>query len=517
MMVFAIAAIGIGALSALAYALRRRWLDALVALVAGIALAGVTGGFQQSVQGGATLDIASDAPPASLAGVRTLRLTGDGLRAAQWDDLPARALTWTAPTTPALRLDFPREIALGRVFTLAVQRSWTGPGRLQLLAENDQVLAEAKGDVALSVSWLPPVAERLVLKARVFDGAGKIVDQGPVPFTVTDPAPLQVRGQFGAPSFDLRTLDDLLANSNAVIDWQVALGKGVQRAETARTDVTAPDLEIVDAAWFEGAGEAARAALLARVAGGTPLLVLGANARDAGVWSRSVGLALAPQQANKMMGKALPMASAAFNPNSENVGEWTGADGLWTRDWKGGRIAWLGVGDWHRYAIDQPHALALWWQGVLDRVRVQRRQDVAWLAPDEMPLPRQRLVVCAQGVKGTVALPELKQTLAWQRRPEHVDAACVAVWPTASGWLHLQGQGAQGDKPAPEGQVYVYSPEDWPLWQRSERRAATARYAARTPVSASALAGTTGRPLPVWPFGVVFALLMLRLWWRERR
>jgi hypothetical protein len=67
--------------------------------------------------------------------------------------------------------------------------------------------------------------------------------------------------------------------------------------------------------------------------------------------------------------------------------------------------------------------------------------------------------------------------------------------------------------------VYVYAPGDWPLWQRSERRAATARYAARTPLSASAStsAGTTGRPLPVWPFGVVFALLMLRLWWRERR
>jgi hypothetical protein len=513
MMTFAIAAAVIGALSALVYALRRRWLDALMALVAGVALAGVTGGFQQAGQGGGTLAVASDAAPASLAGVRELRLSGDGLRAAQWDDLPARALTWTAPTTPALHLDFPREIALGRMFTLTVQRSWTGPGRLQLLAENDQVLAEAKGSGALSVQWLPPVAERLVLKARVLDAAGKAVDQGPVPFTVTEPAPLQVRGRFGAPSFDLRTLDDLLAGSNAVIDWQVALGKSLQRAETARADLTSPDLEIVDAAWFEGAGDAARAALLARVAGGTPLLVLGANVRDAGVWSRSMGLTLAPQQADKMLGTALPMASAAFNPNAAQQGEWTGADGLWTRAWHGGRIAWLGVGDWHRYAINQPRPLALWWQGVLDRLHVQRRQDIAWLAPDEMPLPRQRLTVCAQGVQGMVTLLDTKQTLAWQRRPEQVDAACVAVWPERAGWLHLQGQGAQGDKPAPEGQIYVYAPDDWPLWQRSERRAATARYAARTPTPA----GTTGRPLPVWPFGVVFVLLMLRLWWRERR
>jgi len=180
-------------------------------------------------------------------------------------------------------------------------------------------------------------------------------------------------------------------------------------------------------------------------------------------------------------------------------------DGLWTRDWKDGRIAWLGVGDWHRYAIAQPRQLALWWQDILDRLRVQRRADVAWLAPDEMPLPHRRLAVCARGVSGAVTVAGQQQTLAWQRRPEQVDAACVAVWPAAPGWLHLR-TGSH------DGQVYVYAPGDWALWQRSERRAATARYAARTP--APVVPGT--RPLPVWPFGVVFALAMLGLWWRER-
>jgi hypothetical protein len=485
----AVAAAVVGLLAALAYAARRCWIDAMLALVAGVALAGTVGEF--------TL-------PAD-AGGRTLHVSGDGMRAAEWDDLAARPIDWQRPDTPVIRLDFPRALALGRVFTLTVHRSWTAPGRLQLLAENDQVLAEAKGDGDLSVQWLPPVAERLVLKARLLDAAGKVVDAGPVPFTVTEPAPLQVRGRFGAPSFDLRVLDDLLANSQAVIDWQVALGKGLERAETARAELTAPDLEIVDAAWFEQAGAAARGALLGRVAGGTPLLVLGANARDAAVWTKSVQLPLAPQPANKTVGAALTMTSAGLNPNADRAGDWLGADGLWTRDWQQGRIAWLGVGDWHRHAIEQPRQLALWWQGILDRLRVQRRADVAWLDPDEMPLPHQRLAVCARGVSGDVTVAELQQTLAWQRRPEQVDAACVAVWPAASGWLHLQAL-------AQAGQVYVYAPGDWPLWQRSERRAATARYAARTP--APAAAGT--RPLPVWPFGVAFALAMLGLWWRER-
>jgi hypothetical protein len=234
--------------------------------------------------------------------------------------------------------------------------------------------------------------------------------------------------------------------------------------------------------------------------------VLGANARDAGTWARSVQLPLAPQPANKTVGTVLPMMSGGLTPAGAHAGDWSGKDGLWTRDWKDGRIAWLGVGDWHRHAIAQPRQLALWWQDILDRLRVQRRADVAWLDPDEMPLPHRRLAICARGVSGNVTVAELKQTLAWQRRPEQVDGACVAVWPAASGWLHLQ----TGTN---EGQVYVYAPGDWPLWQRSERRAATARYAARTP--APVAPGT--RPLPVWPFGVVFALAMLTLWWRERR
>jgi hypothetical protein len=502
----AVAAAAVGLLAALAYGARRRWIDAVLAVIAGVALAGTVGDFTMPGEAAATLTIDAADPPRALAGVRTLRLAGDGLRGAAWDDLPARPLDWARPDTPAIQLDFPRTLALGRVFTLAVQRSWTAPGRLQLLAENGQVLAEAKGDGRLAVQWLPPVAERLVLKARLLDAAGKVVDEGPVPFTVTEPAPLRVRGRFGAPSFDLRVLDDLLANSQAVIDWQVELGKGVARTETARTEMAAPDLEIVDAAWFERAGASARDALLARVAAGMPLLLLGANARDAGVWAKAVQLPLVAQPANKTLGSVLPMASGGLNPAGDRAGDWAGTDGLWTRDWQQGRIAWLGVGDWHRYAIDQPRQLALWWQGVIDRLRVQRRDDVAWLDPDEMPLPRQRLAVCARGVSGNVTVPALHETLAWQRRPEQVDAACVAIWPAGPGWLHVQ-TGAHA------GQVYVYGPGDWPLWQRSERRAATARYAARTP--APVAAGT--RPLPPWPFGVAFALAMLGLWWRERR
>lgn len=511
-----IAALVVGAGSALAYGLRRRWIDLVLAALAGVALAGAVGNFTLSGEAGSTLALSAARPPASLDGVRALKLDGDGLRGAEWDDLPARPLAWSVPATPTIRLEFPRTIALGRIFTLKLERSWQAPGRLQLLAENGEVLAESKGAGTLSVQWLPPLAERLVLKARLLDADGKLVDQGPVPLTVVEPSPLQVRGRFGAPSFDLRTLDDLLAASNAVIDWQVELGKNLRRSENARADMKAPDLEIVDAAWFERAGDAARAALLGRVAEGTPLLVLGANAGDPGIWSRSVGLHLAPQPADKTIVARLPMASGSLNPAQAHAGEWQGEDGLWTRDWRKGRIAWLGVGGWHRHAIEEPRALALWWQDVLDRLRVRRSEDLAWLGQDELPLPARRLEVCARGAAlargGEAVFPALALTLPWQRRAERVDASCVALWPRQAGWLDVRAQ-AQGRGPA-DSAVYVYADGDWALWQRAQRRDATARYAARTPVAA---AEGAGRSLPAWPFGIVFALAMLVLWWRERR
>jgi hypothetical protein len=516
MTTLAILALAIGALSALAYGLRRRWIDLVLAALAGAALAGAVGNFTLPGDAGVTLALSAAHPPASLDGVRALELDGDGLRGAEWDDLPARPLAWTAPATSTVRLDFPRTIALGRLFSLKLERSWRAPGRLQLLAENGEVLAEGKGEGPLSVQWLPPLAERLVLTARLLDANGKLVDQGPVPLTVIAPSPLQVRGRFGAPSFDLRTLNDLLAASNAVIDWQVELGKNLRRSESARADMKTPDLEIVDAAWFERAGEPARAALLARVAEGAPLLVLGANAGDAGVWSRSMGLHLAPQPADKTIGTRLAMASGSLNPAQARTKEWQGEDGLWTRDWRKGRIAWLGVGGWHRHAIEEPRALALWWQDVLDRLRVRTSQELAWLDQEELPLPARRLEVCARGEAlargGEAVFPALALTLPWQRRAERVDASCVAVWPRRAGWLDVRAQ-AQGGRTV-DGAVYVYADGDWALWQRAQRRDATARYAARTPAPG---VGGAGRSLPAWPFGVVFALAMLGLWWRERR
>ena len=500
----------IGLASAAVYARQRLWMDAALVVLAAAALIGVVGDFPWPGGGSGVVSIDSDEEFPELSEVGTasaIKLRGDGLSAAQWQDLPARPLQWTPTSMETLQLDFPRQLALGRIFTLTVTRPVAANWRLQLLAENKQVIAESAGTAqSLTVQWLPPVAETMVLSARLFDAAGKLLAQGPVPVAVKPVTPLQVQGRFGAPSFDTRALNELLVNSHALLDWQVVLGKTVTRSEAAREPPAKPNLLVVDAAWVERLGESGRAAMLAQVAAGTPLIVLGANAAERALWSRMVQLELKEQDGAKASGAPLALTPAPLNPASNTAGAWSSVDArIWARDWERGRIVWVGAADWHRYAISEPQALGLWWQAVLDRAGVARSEALAWIDPQEMPLPERRLEVCALGVSGEVVFPELKQTLAWQRRADKADAACVAVWPKQAGWLKMQGKEA--------GQVYVYAKGDWPLWQRAERRAATARYAARTPEPVQLAASA----MPAWPFAALFAGAMLCLWWRERR
>jgi len=490
-----------GLVSAAVHLRRRQWTEGVLVAVAALALAGLVGNFARPANSAASVTIDSKDEAPEIGDAATIRLTGDGLRAAQWKDLPARPLAWTAPAGEVLRLDFPRRLALGRMFTLTVPH--TGR-RLQLLAENGQVIAES---TTHSVQWLPPVAETMVLKARVLDAAGKVVAQGPVPLEVRGAEPLQVQGRFGSPSFDARILNSLLTNSHAIVDWQVILGKTVTRNETARVPMTRANLLVVDAAYFERLSDSARSALLAQVAAGVPMLVMAANAGEPAFWSRALQLDLKEQPEAKPSGAVLAMASTPYNPPAVASGPWQRVgDRTWSRPWQKGRIVWLGVMDWHRHAISEPQALGLWWQDVLDSAGIRRTEDLVWLEPEEMPLPGQRVEICAQGASGEVTFPELKQAMAWQRRADKADAVCVAVWPQASGWLNIVArQGA--------GKMYVYGKDDWPLWQKAQRRDATLRYAVRTPVPV--VAGTT--PWPSWPFALAFVLAMLLLWWRERR
>ena len=262
-----------GGVSALLYTLARQWIDAVLALVAAAALAALLGSFSLPGASQAEVKIDADAAAIDIASARSVAIDGDGMTAARWRDLPARALRWQPPATEVLHLEFPRRIALGSPFTLSARRGAVRGWRLQLLAENGQLMAESSGQGATqSLQWLPPAAEAMRLTARLVDSGGKVFAQGPVPLEVSALAPLRVLGRFSAPSFDVRALNTLLTRGHALIDWEVALGQGVVRRELPRAPLGRPDLVVTDARWLEQAGDSERAALMRHVSEGAGLL-----------------------------------------------------------------------------------------------------------------------------------------------------------------------------------------------------------------------------------------------------
>jgi len=535
-----------GVASAALYARKRQWTSAALSLVAATSLAGLLTAHGPSAISAAAVTLATEPAAvratspaleaALLAAPRAeaLVIEGHGLTEAQWRDLPPVPVQWREPAADLLRLDFPRTVALGRTFALTVRRTQPSSGwRLQLLAENGQVLADAgaaQAASAVTVQWQPPIAETMVLQARLLDSKGGVIAQGPIPLRVEEAIPLQLQARFGAPSFDARVLNQLLSDSNAVVDWQTTLGKAVARTEAARETIKEPNAILADAAFVES--NAARAALLAQVAQGTPLLVFGGDAADSALWQRELGLrlqAVSPTTEKEdvrhfaLAGTTLALPPAALLPAQ---GSWQalasdkdGKPWLWQREWHKGRIIWLGLADWHKYAITAPAALGQWWQQVLDYATAGSTQKMAWRLDDPMPLPGVRTEICAQGLASGAPLQLADGApAALQSRADKADAACAAFWPAKPGWQQLRS----GDAAS---QMYVFGAADWPAWQKALRHDATERYMARSAPAAVAKRAEPALPaaalpwerLPAWPFGIAFVAAMLGLWWRERR
>ena len=189
-------ALAAGLVSAVLFGRKGRWINALLVTVGAAALAISLADIRLPSREAEVLAVVTDASGRideatlrSIPDAAAVALSGDGLRETEWRDLPARPLQWKPAQADLLALDFPRTMPLGRIFTLTARRPLAPAGwRLQLLAENRQVLADSGAIAAaaapaaqLSVQWLPPVAEAMVLRARLLDAKGKTIAQGPVP------------------------------------------------------------------------------------------------------------------------------------------------------------------------------------------------------------------------------------------------------------------------------------------------------------------------------------------------
>lgn len=539
----------VGLLSALVYWRQRRKLDAILILAAVLPIVLVL--LQPHILASKILntpktyllDSRHKLPPMSelrqkIQQAETISLRGDGLFRSQWRDLPARPLIRLADSELSkaagerLELKFPQRLAYGRVFTLEVERAQANAQttwRIQLLAENQQVLAEQKGQgKTLTLSWLPPVVERMVLQAKVWDGQDKLIEQGPIPLEVINTPPLQVQGRFAAPSFDTQSLNQLLLQSHAILDWQTQLGKAIVRKESSEHALDHTALLVQDAAYFEQLSPAARQQVLARVAEGASLIVLGANAQQAGIWSKQLGLSL--RQVNTDTEKirsaqGLNLSAVNWTPALASGSAWQAVaaqNWLVQRSWQRGRIVWLAAADWHQAMISEPQKLKLWWQSILDASAVQQVQDWTLEMADGddnagMPMLGQTVQLCAQGLdQRELALQDTHQRLQLGPVANKAEAQCAAFWPTHSAWHEWQTLPQK--KPSDDAQTaaravfYVFNQNDWPSWQRQQKHNATAAYANFLPEKISA--HTTS--LPIWPFVLFSMVASLMLWRREQ-
>lgn len=530
--------------SAYLYWRMARKLDALLVLCAALPLLVVL--LQVRVEQVAVtsrlLDSRQPLPPMSelrldLQASNELVLQGDGLFASQWQDLPAKKLQWQRETIPAgeiLQLQFPQQLAYGRLFQLRVDRRQNkGSWRVQLLAANQQILAEQKStETSVTLSWLPPVAERLVLQARVLDQADRVIDQGPIPLEIVQIPPLQVQGRFAAASFDLQALNTLLVQSDAVLAWQTQLGKGINRKENARQTMDKPALYIQDAAYFEQLPVAARSQLLEQIGSGATLLILGANAQQPAIWSSALGLRLRKAEATEVVTtQGLTLTSTDWTPIPITDASWrtvqeeaSGRSLMAQRDWQQGKIVWLAVSNWHQAMISEPQKVKLWWQTILDASEVNSALEwqIELNNPGQtMSLVGQRTGLCGRGIEHrmmTLSSENATQPVQLQMQPVgyRAEAHCVAWWPEHAGWYRWQtseDKQVTKDKVQAQGSLYVFENKDWPTWQRYQKQVASEQYAQRLPEPVEKRRSL----VVIWPFVLLSMFAMLCLWWREQR
>lgn len=500
-------------------------------------------------------------------------MQGDGLRASQWRDVPARHLTWQAPIgRDRIKLQAPIGVTLGREFELAVHRTQSSSvtakkvWSAQLFAENGQLLAEQSSEgPQLTLRWLPPIAERMELQLKILDHDGRIIDSGPIPLEVTPLRPLQVIARFGSASFDISSLRQLLQVSEANLDWQTRMGLAVQHQLQTRDVMAQANLVLIDASYWESASAQIRQQILQKVAQGSSLLILGANARQAQIWRESIGLELRPGGANasntatnqeiafesmrasqRMEIKRLAMAATPMQaiPNIR----WStlrlpdfvkdGGAMIVGRDWDQGRIVWIGVSDWHRYAISAPETLKQWWQAVLDQSLIVKPSTNHLRVRETMPLVGERISLCLEAEsEGDVAIKTLRDatqtTYSFVPSLDEVGQECVSWRAQEAGWqlFSLMPSGTRTSQAGSEGSspalgdpsvsqqnvvhrwVYVYPSQAWPTWQRELKRDATLVYQNRLVGAAT----TAQVDIPRWPLLAWMVVLSLLLWFSDTR
>jgi hypothetical protein len=473
-------------------------------------------------------------------GTPRLRIVGDGLLPRDRDALAAHALRFdAAATVRALQtLWYPRTVAAGARFSasgrivagVAVRAELRDPSGA--VVATSRVLRDGRFTVAAAVRGAGDV--RFTLKLR--DARDAVIEDVPLPITVSAAKPPRVLFLAGAPSPDLKYLRRWARDAGVDVGARIGVSPGItiDRATPRLDAATLAEIDLVvidDRAW-RSLVAAERSALLDGTRAGLGVLLrLSAEPDDAMLreWAE-LGL---PLQRDEKIARTvtlreelgalpreialwrLPLRAAIVDGAPLLRADDDVAPGAWIPIGRG-RLAALWLTDSYRLVLEG-HADrygTLWSRIVADIARVG---DTATPALPDLMWRDERVTLCDLGAQAFVIDPAGEQHALVIDAAADTTSRCAAYWPRASGWHVLREGEARVDfyvRDIAEASALhaAQTRTETRALQRDEPPALAAR-TWRWMSDASAAASPTAR----WPWAAAWLVVMVLSWWLERR
>ena len=499
--------------------------------------------------------------PDNLRALESLEITGDGLPRQALSTLPGvRLRLGTQSPAPQWQIHWPRQLQIGESLQLQVSpgEGLHGPVQLTLLdpfgteVDRTQIAAEWDGEKPRETKKKPGsdsgpflLADQPKLPGRwlyqlQIEHEGELRRES-VPVVVHDSAQPRVLLWLGRPSFETAALSRWLRQSGTEgliitqlapkILRRVTINSGERPSKNPQQDPLHSerpfDLVILDSHLWPQLTPAQKQRL-ATLAQERALLWLvdDASPREFLAYARAQGMPLRRAEARavdnplRADGELPALTTARFQPaatefNDTLLGPAPERRIFWARTNPRGSLGFVLFNNSYRWITAGFSAeFARLWQSLFQHQLAFAGGAQSISLQPELPVAERRVTLCSSGF-GTAA-PKLvaadsaitDPVLQAVETRAAAPGRCFAYWPRQAGWHQLQTGSSVYS-------FYVFSPQDWPWWQRNLVRVDTAQMA-RARLGPAPNAAPPKLPLPLpW----IAALLMVLLgisWWRER-
>ncbi len=456
-----------------------------------------------------------------------------------------------APSPPPrglVRIDAPRQVAVGDAFRVAGRVEGVGDAKVELLdpagRRIDLAQADAAGAFALdAVAFASGPAE---YRLRVRDGDDAVVDESRFALWIDAAVPPRVVLLAGAPTPESRALRRWFEAMGTPLQARIALGGGVQLGDAATSPqaLAQADLLLVDARAWTALGDAGRARAMDAVRAGMGLLLRMDTPLPASALAplRTPGFSLRGGEgtqawsppAQRLRDEAalrarlgagsrdapfdLAQAEAAVPPLTRRAWRVEGVDavplsgdvaaGAWRAEGRGRIGAWMLLDSYQWPLHGRADLYADLWSGAVMTLSRAQASDVPTFAGT--PRIDERLALCGVRDGAVVEAPDGGSTPLWLD-PASGDRRCAGFWPAGAGWHRLLMGDAVHPFHVPEGEPHAGL-------RLAELREASLAIASAPPVGTTAAKALPSRTAPgtPWPWFLGWLLLAVATWWLER-